>query len=433
MHQTYFYDGAPKTPEPAAPEVPQVPAAGPGPVPPPPPEPPVKPKKRRTDRGAAIFLVFLCLILGGTAVLLATQTKTVDIGPFLPAIRGEEGVQAPQATPRPHNGLVKAPAGDTVLTLAPKGDGAAKSLQEIYKEVNPAIVSISAVVSMGPVQGMAQGTGVIMSADGYIITNAHVIADSVSAEVSLEDGRSYHAQLAGVDPSTDLAVLKIDGKNLPVAVFGDSEDMEVGDTVAAIGNPMGEELRGTMTDGILSAINRNMEVGGNEMTLMQTTAALNTGNSGGALVNDQGQVIGITNMKLVSTDVFNNSVEGLGFAIPSSTVKDVVDDLIAHGHVTGRPTLGVTVQPLTAQELEEQGLEHGLWVRGLEPKSDAAEKLKEGDILVIANGRDLDTSDDLLEVREGLEPGDNIYFQLVRNKEAISVVVRVMERYELDE
>lgn len=434
MHQTYFYDGAPEAPAPPVltPEPPVAPPPMPEPEVPPPPQRPKREKKKRTDRGAAIFLVFLCLILAGTAVLLAMQYRTVDVGSFLPSISGPSGIVDPQVTPRPHNGLEKAPAGDTVLTLEPKGEEAAKTLQEIYKAVNPAIVSISASVSKGPVQGTSQGTGVVMSADGYVITNAHVIEDSYYVEVSLEDGRSFGALLAGVDETTDLAVLKIDAKGLPVAVFGDSEDMVVGDTVAAIGNPMGEELRGTMTDGILSAINRNMEVGGNSMTLLQTTAALNTGNSGGALVNDQGQVIGITNMKLVSTDIFNNTVEGLGFAIPTVTVKDVVDDLIAQGHVVGRPTLGVTVQTMTPEERAQRGVEHGLWVREVRPQADAFGKLQEGDVLLTANGRDLDATEDLLEVREGLEVGDNIYFQVDRDGEALSVTVKVVDQFELD-
>ncbi|NCB62870.1 MAG: trypsin-like serine protease, partial [Clostridia bacterium] len=231
------------------------------------------------------------------------------------------GFTLPSAEPVPSSELERAPTGDgTTLTLTGRGGSQAMTLQEIYKKVAPSVVSVTVFEN----RGYAEGTGVIMSANGYIITNAHVIEGGKEAEIMLEDGRSFSALLVGKDTATDLAVLKIDAAGLPTAEFGNSDDMVVGDTVAAIGNPLGQELRGTMTDGILSAINRDMEVDGNQMTLMQTTAALNSGNSGGALVNDQGQVIGITNMKMVQSG-FEAPVEGLGFAIPTTTVKAVVD------------------------------------------------------------------------------------------------------------
>lgn len=436
MRQTYYYDEQ-RTPaaEPGAAREPEREAVPPGAPQAEPPRPErtrrqKKPKRDKSERGAALFLVFLALILGGTAVLLALQWEPGSVDIFMPS--GE--VVLPQPTASVHTELERAPTGDgTVLEVSAKPEGEAKTLQQIYQEVNPSIVSINAAVSKGGLQGVAQGTGVVMSGDGYIITNAHVIADSFRVDVSLDDGRRFEAKLVGSDASTDLAVLKIDAKGLIAARFGDSEGMAVGDTVAAIGNPMGEELRGTMTDGILSAINRDMDVDGNTMTLLQTTAALNTGNSGGALVNDQGQVIGITNMKLVSTNAYTNTVEGLGFAIPTATVKPIVDDLIAHGHVLGRPTLGVTVQGIPPEELETLGLEHGLRVVAVEEKSDAAGKLQAEDILLTANGRDLDSSQDLLGVKESLEAGENIYFQVYRDGKTVSATVRLIEQYELYE
>ena len=232
----------------------------------------------------------------------------------------------------------------------------------------------------------------------------------------------------GSDTPTDLAVLKVEADGLTPAVFGNSEDMEVGDTVVAIGNPMGEQLRGTMTDGILSAINRDMVVDGETMSLLQTTAALNTGNSGGALINDQGQVIGITNMKLVST-VYDNTLEGLGFAIPTTTVKPVVDALIQSGYVTGRPTLGVTVRALYGWEKEDRDVDHGVPVVEVSAGSDADGKLQTDDILLAANGAELNTSDDLLTLRDGLSVGDAIQFQVDRAGEQLEVSVELVERY----
>ena len=430
MHQTYYYDpeelrGEPDA-RPAETAAPERPSAGPERVeqwfqPPAPP-----PKRERSEWGALAALVALILILGGAGTLVAMRLPQIELS--LPTLGPGAAVELPLPSVSPQAELERASTGDgTVLTLEERGQGAAKSLQAIYKEVNPAIVSVNAAQAYG----MNQGTGVLMTGDGYIITNQHVVADAFRVDVSLDDGRQFQAKLVGADETTDLAVLKVEGKDLPAAVFGDSESLEVGDAVVAIGNPMGEELRGTMTDGILSAINRDMEVNGKSMTLLQTTAALNTGNSGGALVNDQGQVIGITNMKLVSRNAYTATVEGLGFAIPTATVKTVVDELIANGYVTGRPGLGVTVQPLSQEERGQRGLDCGLWVLQVAEGSDAWGKLQEGDILIAADGRALVWNQDLLDVRDGLAVGETLTFQVDREGERLEVTVELVEQHQI--
>ena len=396
-----------------------------------PPEAPTAPprrKKDRSERGAATLLAVLSLLLGGTAVLLALRAQPVALEALLPGtVQGQPGVGHPSVELMPAPELRRAPNGDgTVLTLAERPAEAAMSFQDIYKKVSPSVVFIRAATG----QGISQGTGVVMSADGYIITNAHVIEGSFRADVVLEDGGQYEALLVGSDAATDLAVLKIDAQGLTPAEFGDSDQMEVGDVVVAIGNPMGEELRGTMTDGILSAINRDMEVEGRQMTLLQTTAALNTGNSGGALINDMGQVIGITNMKLMA---YNSTVEGLGFAIPSRTAKTVVDDLIGYGVVKGRPMLGITVRPLTAEERTGRSLDHGLWVEQVEEKSDAwTQGIRTGDVLLSANGVELSVNDDLLELKNALAVGETIQFCLWREGETLDITVELVEQYSLE-
>lgn len=423
----YYYDHTPQDapagttavlsaaePEPTAP--PEAPAA------------PPRRKKDRSERGAATLLAVLSLLLGGTAVLLALRAQPVALEALLPGtVQGQPGVGHPSVELRPAPELRRAPNGDgTVLTLAERPAEAAMSFQDIYKKVSPSVVFIRAATG----QGISQGTGVVMSADGYIITNAHVIEGSFRADVVLEDGGQYEALLVGSDAATDLAVLKIDAQGLTPAEFGDSDQMEVGDVVVAIGNPMGEELRGTMTDGILSAINRDMEVEGRQMTLLQTTAALNTGNSGGALINDMGQVIGITNMKLMA---YNSTVEGLGFAIPSRTAKTVVDDLIGYGVVKGRPMLGITVRPLTAEERTGRSLDHGLWVEQVEEKSDAwTQGIRTGDVLLSANGVELSVNDDLLELKNALAVGETIQFCLWREGETLDITVELVEQYSLE-
>ena len=423
----YYYDHTPQDapagttavlsaaePEPTAP--PEAPAA------------PPRRKKDRSERGAATLLAVLSLLLGGTAVLLALRAQPVALEALLPGtVQGQPGVGHPSVELMPAPELRRAPNGDgTVLTLAERPAEAAMSFQDIYKKVSPSVVFIRAATG----QGISQGTGVVMSADGYIITNAHVIEGSFRADVVLEDGGQYEALLGGRAAPTDLAVLKIDAQGLTPAEFGDSDQMEVGDVVVAIGNPMGEELRGTMTDGILSAINRDMEVEGRQMTLLQTTAALNTGNSGGALINDMGQVIGITNMKLMA---YNSTVEGLGFAIPSRTAKTVVDDLIGYGVVKGRPMLGITVRPLTAEERTGRSLDHGLWVEQVEEKSDAwTQGIRTGDVLLSANGVELSVNDDLLELKNALAVGETIQFCLWREGETLDITVELVEQYSLE-
>ena len=424
----YYYDHTPQD-DPAGTTA-VLPAAEPEPTAPPEaPAAPPRRKKDRPERGAATLLAVLSLLLGGTAVLLALRAQPVALEALLPGtVQGQPGVRQPpsvELVPAPE--LRRAPTGDgTVLTLAERPAEAAMSFQDIYKKVSPSVVFIRAATG----QGISQGTGVVMSADGYIITNAHVIEGSFRADVVLEDGGQYEALLVGSDAATDLAVLKIDAQGLTPAEFGDSDQMEVGDVVVAIGNPMGEELRGTMTDGILSAINRDMEVEGRQMTLLQTTAALNTGNSGGALINDMGQVIGITNMKLMA---YNSTVEGLGFAIPSRTAKTVVDDLIGYGVVKGRPMLGITVRPLTAEERTGRSLDHGLWVEQVEEKSDAwTQGIRTGDVLLSANGVELSVNDDLLELKNALAVGETIQFCLWREGETLDITVELVEQYSLE-
>ena len=423
----YYYDGTGGEPAPAQPaQAPEESAEAFSPAPQPEPEPPEerRPRRRRSEGGAAAILLLLTLVLGGLAVALAMQAKPVDISAWSPSESYDDGAQTFVVDLE----LQRYPNGDgTTLTLADRPETATLSFQEIYRQVSPSVVSITALLPMGS----SQGTGVVMTADGYIITNAHVIEGAFRADVSLEDGRSFEAKLVGSDASTDLAVLKVEADDLTPAVFGDSDQMVVGDTVVAIGNPMGEQLRGTMTDGILSAINRDMEVDGNTMTLLQTTAALNTGNSGGALVNDQGQVIGITNMKLIS-NVSDNTLEGLGFAIPTTTVKPVVDALIADGVVTGRPTLGVTVRTMYDFEKTEYGVDHGLLVVSITAGSGADGKLEAGDVLLTANGADLRTIDDLMAVRDGLQAGDAIDFAVRRGEDTLTVAVELMEQYQLE-
>ena len=318
----------------------------------------------------------------------------------------------------------RAPLGDDVtLTLTPQPQTEAHTLQTIYQE------NIQSIVSIWGDAGTSYsfGTGVVLSADGYIITNTHVIEGCSSVEVVLQDDSSYEALLVGMDVPTDLAVLKIDAQDLHPAVFGNSDELQVGDTVVAIGNPLGQELRGTMTDGIISAINRDVDVDGYSMVLIQTTAALNSGNSGGALINEYGQVVGITNMKM---SAYDDTVEGLGFAIPTTTVKTVVDDLIHQGYVSGEPSIGITCYTVTEEMAEEYDLPLGVYVKSVQQDSDAKKQgVFPGDVIVEANGQSITTIEELLALKEGMEAGDVIHFRLWRSGGYLERDVTLMEQY----
>ena len=305
------------------------------------------PPRRRGGRTAVVcFLIAIALLVGVAVLLRLLPAAELE----LPA--GQDGdirqPFAPAASEQPTT-VERAPLGDgTTLELFPLPEGEPLRFQEIYQ------ANLSCIVSVRGTKGssMSLGTGVIMSENGYIITNSHVIEGCSAVDVVLWDERVYPALLVGRDEQTDLAVLKVECTGLSPADFGDSGLLRVGDVALAIGNPLGEDLRGTMTDGIISALNRDVNVDGRTMSLIQTTAALNSGNSGGALINEYGQVIGITNLKMQS---YYDTVEGLGFAIPTATVKAVVDTLIETGVVTGRPTIGITAYTLTQAMAEAEG------------------------------------------------------------------------------
>ena len=391
-----------------------------------------RPGRRGTGKAVVLFCCALALLLVAAVVLRWVGDSLSPREDLF-----HSGDKSPENTPYDwgdtwdwedeetgETTVERAPLGDDVtltLTLQPQTE--AHTLQTIYQE------NIQSIVSIWGDAGTSYsfGTGVVLSADGYIITNTHVIEGCSSVEVVLQDDSSYEALLVGMDVPTDLAVLKIDAQNLHPAVFGNSDELQVGDTVVAIGNPLGQELRGTMTDGIISAINRDVDVDGYSMVLIQTTAALNSGNSGGALINEYGQVVGITNMKM---SAYDDTVEGLGFAIPTTTVKTVVDDLIRQGYVSGEPSIGITCYTVTEEMAEEYDLPLGVYVKSVQQDSDAKKQgVFPGDVIVEANGQSITTIEELLALKEGMEAGDVIHFRLWRSGGYLERDVTLMEQY----
>ena len=256
-------------------------------------------------------------------------------------------------------------------------------LQDIYTNNIGSVVSISC----SGYGTSSTGTGVVLSSDGFIVTNAHVVQGANVITVQLTDDRIFEAEVIGSDEVSDLAVLFIPVKDLIPAQFGDSASLRVGDTVVAIGDPLGTEFRGTYTNGIVSAINRDVDVDGRTMTLIQTNAALNSGNSGGPLINCYGQVIGINTMK-IGTFTDTAGVEGIGFAIPSATVKEIVDQLVAQGYVSGRPSLGIEGETISGVYQHYYRMPKGLYITWVEPGSAAQMRgIQDGDILLSINDK----------------------------------------------
>ena len=301
----------------------------------------------------------------------------------------------------------------------------ALSLQDIYSTVIDSVVSISSMTS----SGTSSGTGIIMSPDGYVITNHHVITGALVISVLTNDNQEYEAALVGSDEMSDLAVLKIDARGLQAAEFGDSSKLRVGDSVVAIGDPLGVQLRGTMTNGIISAINRDLTVGDRTMTLIQTNAALNNGNSGGPLINCYGQVIGINTVKMSSYYTATASVEGLGFAIPISVAKPIIDELIENGYVAGRPAIGISGDSLPSYYRTYYRLPDGVYVTSVNEGSDAKAKgIREGDIVTAINGEKICSIDELNTVKNQYAAGDEVTLTVYRSGTYYEVTVTLVDQ-----
>ncbi|TCS80130.1 S1C family serine protease [Pectinatus cerevisiiphilus] len=312
----------------------------------------------------------------------------------------------------------------------PVSDARNTPIVRAAKAVGPAIVGITnkAVArdwfnnQVEVNQGV--GSGVIFKSDGYIVTNNHVIDGAKEITVSLADGRSLPGKLVGSDPVTDIAVVKIDATDLPVAKFGNSDDIMVGEPAIAIGNPMGLEFQGSVTAGVISALNRTLDIGEGRVKLLQTDAAINPGNSGGALVNADGLVIGINSAKLAA-----NGVEGMGFAIPINTVQPIIDQLIANGRVS-RPYLGVGIfdKDTAAKNGYLLNIDKGVYVAQVaENGSAAAAGIQRGDIIVKIDDKDINNVNDLRDAISAHKINDKVSLVIIRNGESITVSAVLQE------
>ncbi len=282
--------------------------------------------------------------------------------------------------------------------------GIANSVVEISTE------SVSTGITMRQYISEGAGSGVIVTVDGYIVTNNHVIEEANKITVRLRNGASYEAKLIGTDPQTDIAVIKIEENNLEAAKMGDSDTLKVGELAIAIGNPLGQ-LGGTVTDGIISALDREITIDNETMTLLQTSASINPGNSGGGLFNAKGELIGIVNAKSSGSDI-----EGLGFAIPINIAKKIVDDIMAYGYVKGRVDDGLTLVEIndygTARMYRVQTL--GVYISEVTSESAKSAGFTSGDIIISVNGVKISSSYDYETIIRSKNIGDTVSVEIQR-------------------
>ncbi len=401
------------------------------------PSAPAKPKKRRMGAGITALLILFCalLLIAVTSIVFAARgSKTEGELPEEP-FTGEDFASdfreffEQYYTPFEESKECTIPrvASFPGLELElQETRGTAMSLRYVYEKCAPSVVAITAFVEEDSDDSYFWGSGIVMSRDGYILTNAHVIEGSCRARVTLWDDREYDALLVGYDHRSDIAVLKIDAEDLIPAEFCTTDRLAVGDSVVAIGNPLGKEFRSTMTEGIISGIDRGISYNGTTMTLIQTSAPINEGNSGGPLFNLRGQVVGITNMKMSANYIGSVTIEGVGFAIPSPTIKTMADSILRCGEVVGRPALGLTVGAIPAAAKTEYDLPDGLYVSAVSAGSDCEAKgILPGDILLAMNGEALSDTEQITSVIKDMNVGDTVDFTIWREADGATTTFDV--------
>ena len=386
-----------------------------------------KPQKHGSKFGLKLLAVVLCCAI----------TSAASLGVFVVMIQnGVINVQSSEASSNAAFTISRVVNGDTNSDTSASSDStvSAMSDQDIAAKLTPSVVCIQNYqvtqnygfmqtdTSDSSVSPASEGSGIIMSEDGYIITNAHVVEGATSLKVMTSDGETYEAQLVGSDTVTDLAVVKIDATGLTAAEFGSSEDLRVADKVMAIGNPGGHELSSSVTIGYVSALNRAIanNTTGYTMEYIQTDAAINPGNSGGALINEYGQVVGINSAKISAT-----GYEGLGFAIPIDTAQPIISDLIQYGYVKDRAVLGISGQFIDSMTGRFYGLPQGEYVAQLNSSEAQASGLQVGDVITAIDGQQLDSESTLRSAILSKKPGDTVTLQVYRSSTQQSATVEL--------
>ena len=384
---------------------------------------PHTPKNKKHSRGLALGLCGVaaaCLLFAGGAV--------VGNMAFGGNANSDSGTSASTSDSAPTLQINSKPESDSSNSSDNYDTADGMAGEDIYKKVNPSVVSVISTTS----EGTGSGSGVIMSKDGYIITNNHVVDGAQSVSVQLSDGTSLDAEIIGTDEQTDLAVIKVTPtSDLTAAEFGDSDELEPGEYAYAIGSPGGVQFANTITGGRISAINRDLTVNDRVMTLIQTDASINNGNSGGALINKYGQVVGITSAKLSGNAFGSATVEGMGFAIPINTAKDIVDELIQNGYVSGRPSIGITGQNVESAD----GKVSGVQVYSIDSRAKAAsEGLQVGDVITAVDGTPTPDMDKVNELKQDKKAGDKLTLSVYRisTGKTLNITITLTDSHDLE-
>ena len=384
---------------------------------------PHTPKNKKHSRGLALGLCGVaaaCLLFAGGAV--------VGNMAFGGHANSDSGASASTSDSAPTLQINSKPTSDSSNSSDNYDTADGMAGEDIYKKVNPSVVSVISTTS----EGTGSGSGVIMSKDGYIITNNHVVDGAQSVSVQLSDGTSLDAEIIGTDEQTDLAVIKVTPtSDLTAAEFGDSDELEPGEYAYAIGSPGGVQFANTITGGRISAINRDLTVNDRVMTLIQTDASINNGNSGGALINKYGQVVGITSAKLSGNAFGSATVEGMGFAIPINTAKDIVDELIQNGYVSGRPSIGITGQNVESAD----GKVSGVQVYSIDSRAKAAsEGLQVGDVITAVDGTPTPDMDKVNELKQDKKAGDKLTLSVYRisTGKTLNITITLTDSHDLE-
>jgi len=384
---------------------------------------PQKPKKRGWTAGKVIALALCCSLLSGLlgagGVLLLMKNQKQDLP------------QQPQGHSGPVSNVLEGLRENSVIEITNIDTSKIMTAAEVYAANVNSTVGITTSVTTNfwgyQTTSAASGSGFIFTDDGYVLTNHHVIENSSAITVSLYNGESYDATLIGYDASNDIAVLKIEAEGLVPVVLGDSSNMNVGDSVVAIGNPLGE-LTFSLTAGTVSALDRQVTMSnGVTMNLIQTDCAINSGNSGGALFNLYGEVVGITNAKYSSNSSGEASIDNIGFAIPLNSVRGIVESIIEKGYIS-KPYIGVNVADVSA-DTQSYGLPQGAAVKGIVEDSPAAQAgLQVNDIITHVNGQEMTGKGDLVNYVGDCEIGDTLTLTVYRQGSSITVELTVGEQ-----
>ena len=382
---------------------------------------PYRPHKRGLGAKGIVALILSCaLLFGGIGFGSGWYLKAVSAPSVqnnaAPDVQTSVDTEGPEtaATPQPDWNLLMAKEEEGALTIPQITEKSANSVVEITTETVQTGTMLQQYISSGA------GSGVIITSDGYILTNHHVIEGATNITITLRNGETYPASLVGLDEQLDVALLKADATGLSPAHIGTSSDLVVGQTVVAIGNPLGQ-LGGTVTDGIISALDRNITLDGETHNLLQTNVAINPGNSGGGLFDARGNLIA-----LVVAKSGGENIEGLGFAIPIDDVLAILDDLKEHGYVTGRVSLGLSIVEINNEQTAwmYRVNELGTYIYSITADSSAAEAgLQPGDRIVAVNGTEIGSYDDLKEFLKTVSVGDSLRFAVSRSGQPLEITV----------